>query len=188
MDALLIISCIIIAVLMMVVNFYILVIYSHPDDRGWGVSLFCRGLVIFGLTLSWAQVLMLPLDVSNSKGTGGGLDMDNFWIAIYMMLAIMVIFLMPTAIYVYESDDEKPMVKIAIFFKNGVFLVFKALLCDFFGILHSCGCGVDFVHFVGFFEIRRNTCHYCLETVLAYGNVECCGYEYELGWTNCKIF
>ena len=36
--------------------------------------------------------------------------MDNFWIAIYMIIAIMVVFLMPTAIYVYESDDEKPMV------------------------------------------------------------------------------
>ena len=66
MDVLLIISCIIISVLLFVVNFYILVIYSHPDDRGWGVSLFCRILVIVGLTLSWAQVLMLPLDVSNT--------------------------------------------------------------------------------------------------------------------------
>lgn len=37
--------------------------------------------------------------------------MNNFWIAIYMMLAIMVIFLMPTAIYVYESDEEKPFVR-----------------------------------------------------------------------------
>ena len=66
MDVLLIISCIVISVFLFVVNFYILVIYSHPDDRGWGVSLFCRLLVIVGLTLSWAQVLMLPLDVSNT--------------------------------------------------------------------------------------------------------------------------
>lgn len=67
MDAFLIIVCIIIAILMMIVNFYLLVIYSHPDDRGWGVSLYCRGLVLVGFTLSWAQVLMLPLDVANTK-------------------------------------------------------------------------------------------------------------------------
>lgn len=36
--------------------------------------------------------------------------MDNFWIAIYMMIAIMVIFLMPTSIYVYESDEDKSLV------------------------------------------------------------------------------
>ena len=66
MDVLLIIASIIISIFLLLVNFYILVIYSHPDDRGWGVSIWCRILVIFGLTLSWAQVLMLPLDVSNS--------------------------------------------------------------------------------------------------------------------------
>lgn len=67
MDAFLIIVCIVIAILMMVVNFYLLAIYCHPDDRGWGVHWFCRALVLFGFTLSWAQVLMLPLDVANTK-------------------------------------------------------------------------------------------------------------------------
>ena len=30
------------------------------------------------MTLSWAQVLMLPLDVSNMTGFGGGIDMKLF--------------------------------------------------------------------------------------------------------------
>lgn len=67
MDVLLIISCLIISILLVIANFYILVIYSHPDDKGWGVSFYCRILVIVGMTLGWAQVLMLPLDVANSR-------------------------------------------------------------------------------------------------------------------------
>lgn len=67
MDVILIVSCIVLAILLILANFYILVIYSHPDDKGLGVSVFCRILVILGLTLSWAQVLMLPLDVANTR-------------------------------------------------------------------------------------------------------------------------
>lgn len=75
MNAFLIIITIVLAVLLLIVNFYLLVLYCHrtyiiypiADDRGWGASLFCKILVILGMTLTWAQVLMLPLDAANAR-------------------------------------------------------------------------------------------------------------------------
>lgn len=50
---------------------------------------------------------MLPLDVSNSRGEGAGLDMEAFWEFIYILILIMVVILLPFAIFMYESDEEK---------------------------------------------------------------------------------
>lgn len=54
MDWFLIIVILILAVVLLGVNFYLLALYCHPEDRGWGSSLFCKILVVIGLTLSWA--------------------------------------------------------------------------------------------------------------------------------------
>jgi LMBR1 domain-containing protein 1 len=47
------------------VNIYLLALYVHPDDKGWGNALYCKILVVIGLTLCQAQALMVPLDVAN---------------------------------------------------------------------------------------------------------------------------
>ena len=65
MDALLLIIVIVLSVLLLLFSFYILALYCHPDDKGWGTSLYCKILVIMGFTLTWAQVLLLPLDAAN---------------------------------------------------------------------------------------------------------------------------
>jgi LMBR1 domain-containing protein 1 len=39
---------------MILVNFYILAIYCHPEDKGLGTSTILKILVILGLTLAWA--------------------------------------------------------------------------------------------------------------------------------------
>jgi len=54
MDWFLLIIIIILSVLLLGVNFYLLILYCHPDDSGWGSALFCKILVVMGLTLSWA--------------------------------------------------------------------------------------------------------------------------------------
>jgi LMBR1 domain-containing protein 1 len=64
-------------------------------------------MVILGMTLSWAQVLVLPLDVANSRGLGAGLNMQTFWWIIYIAILVMVTILIPFAIFMYESDEEK---------------------------------------------------------------------------------
>jgi hypothetical protein len=58
------------------------------------------------MTLAWAQVLMLPLDVSNLRGFGGGIDMKLFWFIIYIATGVFVLFIIPALIYYYEADDE----------------------------------------------------------------------------------
>lgn len=54
MDFFLILIILVLTVILLVVNFYLLILYCHPDDGGWGSALFCKILVVMGLTLSWA--------------------------------------------------------------------------------------------------------------------------------------
>ena len=65
MDILLIIMIVVVSLLLLYVNIYLLALYCHPDDGGFGASLVCKIIVvyiyiashhfkIFGLTLSWA--------------------------------------------------------------------------------------------------------------------------------------
>ncbi|CAD8058625.1 unnamed protein product [Paramecium sonneborni] len=104
MEWFLIIVTIAMAFLLLVVNFYLLVLYCHLV----GVHhQYATIFVINGMTLTWAQVLMLPLDAANSRGLGEGLDMDFFWKFIYMLILIFGALLIPFAQYYYESDDEK---------------------------------------------------------------------------------
>ena len=58
------------------------------------------------MTLAWAQVLMLPLDVANTRGMGGGIRMDLFWIIIYISIAVFVFVINPGLSYWYESDPD----------------------------------------------------------------------------------
>ena len=59
-----------------------------------------------GMTLAWAQVLMLPLDVSNLRGFGGQIDMKLFWYIVYIATACFILVIIPTLIFFYEADDE----------------------------------------------------------------------------------
>jgi len=54
MDVFLIIVTIILSFILFIVSFYILALYCHPDDKGFGSHLLLKLLVIIGLTLSWA--------------------------------------------------------------------------------------------------------------------------------------
>lgn len=58
------------------------------------------------MSLAWAQVLMLPLDVSNARGEGGGIDMKLFWYIIYMASAIMIFVVIPFMKNYLEADED----------------------------------------------------------------------------------
>jgi len=106
MDAFLLISIIVVAVVLLLVNIYLLAIFIHPDDKGFGTSIFPKIVVVLGLTLAWGQVFMVPLDVANSRGDGGGINMDVFWKIVLIADAIFLVFLIPFAIFRYEGDEE----------------------------------------------------------------------------------
>lgn len=65
----------------------------------------------------------------------------------------MVIFLMPTSIYVYESDEEKSIVNLCYKGKPNLLKVFKTLLCYLPRSVHFDCCGFDPFHFLGLFKI-----------------------------------
>jgi hypothetical protein len=65
MLALLIVLTLIFIIILFAINIYILALYCHSDDKGWGNVIYCKILVVVGLTLCQAQALMVPLDVAN---------------------------------------------------------------------------------------------------------------------------
>jgi LMBR1 domain-containing protein 1 len=97
---------IVLSVLLLIMNIYLLAYYCHPEDNGFGSSLICKIVVVLGMTLSWAQVLMLPLDVSNTRGFGGGIRMDIFWIVIYISTAVTILVIIPALTFYYETDPD----------------------------------------------------------------------------------
>jgi len=109
----LLILAIVVPFLLVLINVYVLVYWSSKDDKGY--AYFPKFLVVTGLTLAEGSILLLPLDVANGSGfvgcglwnqLCGGLNLEPVWQAVYIMIAIWVIFLIPFAIFYYESLDE----------------------------------------------------------------------------------
>ena len=105
-DWLTLIVVIILIVALLITNIYILVYFCHPDDRGSCVGWVLKIIVIIGLTLSWIQVLLLPIDVSNNRTFGGGLNMRIFWYIIYIITIVYILIISPISSSYYESDDS----------------------------------------------------------------------------------
>lgn len=121
MEVFMIVILSIIAALLLVANIYLLAYYCHPDDSGFGADLFAKVVVVMGMTLSWATVLMFPLDVSNSRGDQESpFRMDLFWRIIYIITGVFVLVIIPACIYYYESDSEWTCVSLNNFFNNKI--------------------------------------------------------------------
>ena len=105
-DWLTIIIVIILIIALLVTNIYILVYFCHPDDKGSCIGWALKIIVIIGLTLSWIQVLLLPLDVSNNRTFGGGLNMRIFWYIIYIITIVYILIVSPISSSYYEADDS----------------------------------------------------------------------------------
>ena len=52
------------------------------------------------------NVLLLPLDVLNSRGDGGGLPMEYLWESVNIIIAVLVTLIIPFSYFYYEADDE----------------------------------------------------------------------------------
>lgn len=101
---LIVLACIFVAILI-AINIYILALYVHTDDKGFGTALYCKILVVLGLTLCQAQALLVPLDVANNSAQNSyGIDMKGFWLFIYAVVLIFITLLLPFALFFYETD------------------------------------------------------------------------------------
>ena len=56
--------------------------------------------------LAESQVLVLPLDVSNSRSSGG-MRIDIFWQIIYILVMIMLVLVLPWTLFYYESENTE---------------------------------------------------------------------------------
>jgi len=133
-----VIATIAVIVILLVANIYLLAVYCHPDEKGFGDTLFLKILVVMGMSLAWGQVLMLPLDVANSRGLGGGFDMEVFWQVIIILDAVLLVILIPFSIFFYEADPEKGFGKrlsSALCMFIGFFIIFALIFFIMFGFL-----------------------------------------------------
>ena len=105
-DAVTLIMIIIMAVALLITNVYILIYFSHPEDKDSVIGWILKGIVIIGLTLAWCQVLMIPLDVSNNRTFGGGINMQLFWFIIFVLTLIYILVIFPISSSLYEAQDE----------------------------------------------------------------------------------
>lgn len=89
-------------VAILVAMLYITVLWGHPLDKNnaW----IPRIITIAAFSLTCYNVLLLPLDVANTR-LNGGFPMDQIWLAIYVIIAVFVVVIIPFAVFYYESED-----------------------------------------------------------------------------------
>ena len=105
-DVMTIIMILIITVVLLITNIYILIYFSHPDDKDSIIGWVLKVIVLLGLTLAWCQVLMVPLDVSNNRTFGGGIDMKLFWFIIFIITLVYILIIFPISSSLYETQDD----------------------------------------------------------------------------------
>jgi|JI6StandDraft_1071083.scaffolds.fasta_scaffold22839_4 hypothetical protein len=79
MDILLMVVCVVAAILLCLINVYVMAYYSHSDDRNTCTVVFCKVIVVLTLLQCQSQELLLMLDASNSRGSGAGFNMTLMW-------------------------------------------------------------------------------------------------------------
>ena len=105
-DVMTIIMILIITVVLLITNIYILIYFSHPDDKESIIGWVLKVIVLLGLTLAWCQVLMVPLDVSNNRTFGGGINMKLFWFIIFIITLVYIFIIFPISSSLYETQDD----------------------------------------------------------------------------------
>ncbi|KAL9315341.1 hypothetical protein ACSQ67_016342 [Phaseolus vulgaris] len=139
----LVIVAVVICVIVFLVNVYLLVNYQHPDDANQ--AYFPKFVVVLGLSVAAISILMLPADVANRQACRHAiyngacnltLPMKELWLAVYILDAVLVFFVIPFAMFYYEGDLDKTVgkrVKSAL-----LWMVTTAIVCALvLGILYG---------------------------------------------------
>lgn len=128
-DAWLIVVTVLTAAVMLALTVYVFYLYCHPDDNTFVMGWVAKVVVIAALAIVWGFILLLPLDVANSRGVGGGLNMDLAYQLMFILTFCFVGFVLPYTLFLYETDDEKPFigrVLVALCYEAGIAF---AILC-----------------------------------------------------------
>ncbi|KAL5166603.1 LIMR family protein [Glycine soja] len=146
----LVIVAVVVCVIVFLVNVYLLVNYQHPDDANQ--AYFPKFVVVLGLSVAAISILMLPADVANRQACRHAiyngacsltLPMKDLWLAVYILDAVLVFFVIPFAMFFYEGDQDKSVgkrIKSAL-----LWMVTTAIVCALvLGILYGLVGKVDF--------------------------------------------
>ncbi len=106
MDVVSIIILSVLLVVLLISSIYLFVYYSSTDDDSPCSGYFSKIIIIIGMSLCWIQILLLPLDVSNSRGGGMGINMNLFWMIIYILLFALVLVILPLTSSINECDSD----------------------------------------------------------------------------------
>jgi len=105
--------------ILLVINVYILVYYTHPEDKNQ--SYMAKALVVLGLELATMSILMLPIDIANNMGDPGcdqvrqstyttlcgNVNMYTVWQSLFDLMGFVVAVLIPFAIFYYGAEEKE---------------------------------------------------------------------------------
>ena len=105
-DIFMLVMVIVLSIIIIIVNIYLLAYYCTTDDNDFKGAIFLKITAVLGMFIGLAQVCLLPLDVSNSRGEGGDFPMDVIWQITYLVIAVFVFVIIPLEIAIYECDPD----------------------------------------------------------------------------------
>lgn len=105
-DIFMLVMVIVLSIIIIIVNIYLLAYYCTTDDTDFKGAIILKITAVLGMFIGLGQVCLLPLDVSNTRGTGGEFRMDLIWQITYLVIAIFVFVIIPLEISFYECDPD----------------------------------------------------------------------------------
>ena len=105
-DIFMLVIVIVLSIIIIFVNIYLLAYYCATDDNDFKGAIFLKITAVLGMFIGLAQVCLLPLDVSNTRGEGGDFRMDLIWQITYLVITVFVFVIIPLEIAIYESDPD----------------------------------------------------------------------------------
>lgn len=103
----------VVSVGVLIICVYILIEYSHPEDRNQ--AWFPKFIVIFGLSLAIISVLLFPMDVANTSACQQSvspssckytLPMKQLWWSVFIANLALVWGIIPFTVFFYEADSD----------------------------------------------------------------------------------
>lgn len=132
-DVWLIIVTIVCFLLMVALNIFMLFYYLHPDDKGFINGCFEKLMIVLASTVLWAFVLLLPLDIANSRGDGSGFNIETTYVILFIIYLIFLVIVLPFVSFFYDTDTDNTC---AIrFFKSLIYTILMAVIVIILGLI-----------------------------------------------------
>jgi len=78
-DIFMLVIVIVLSIIIIAVNIYLLAYFCTTDDNDFKGAIVLKITAVLGMFIGLGQVCLLPLDVSNTRGSGGEFRMDLIW-------------------------------------------------------------------------------------------------------------